>query len=353
MSLISEIQEMRQKALSDFAAAESQADAANLEAVRIRYLGTNGLVKQFMQRLGEISKDEKPPVGMLLNAVKAQLTQHFESAKAALGSRAVPSGPVFDIGEPLAPEARHTLGKRHPLTRTVDSLSEIFHSLGFEIVEGPEIEDPRHNFDDLNIPADHPARDSFDTFFLSGNAKALLRSQTSTVQVRMMESRLPPLRVVAPGRVYRPDAIDATHASTFHQIEGLYVDKNVSMADLKGTLKLFVGGLFSANTKVRFRPSFFPFTEPSAELDCSCPACGGNACPVCKQSGWVEMGGCGMVDPAVFEAINRARGDKAYDPNVWSGFAFGFGIERLTMRRHGITDLRRFLENDLRFLRKI
>jgi phenylalanyl-tRNA synthetase alpha chain len=173
------------------------------------------------------------------------------------------------------------------------------------------------------------------------------------VQVRMMESRLPPLRIVSPGRVYRPDNIDATHHSTFHQIEGLYVDKNVSMADLKGTLKLFVGGLFGEDTKVRFRPSFFPFTEPSAELDCSCPACGGTACPVCKHTGWVEMGGCGMVDPAVFEAINSARGDNAYDPAVWSGFAFGFGIERLAMRRHGITDIRRFLENDLRFLRQL
>jgi phenylalanyl-tRNA synthetase alpha chain len=239
------------------------------------------------------------------------------------------------------------------MTRTIDSLVEIFHDLGFEVVKGPEIEDQRHNFDDLNIPADHPARDSFDTFFLEGNTQALLRSQTSTVQVRMMETRTPPLRVVAPGRVYRPDPIDATHHSTFHQIEGLYVDKDVSMADLKGTLKLFVGGLFGMDTKVRFRPSFFPFTEPSAELDCSCPACGGRGCSVCKHTGWVEMGGCGMVDPGVFEAINSSRGDNAYDPSVWSGFAFGFGIERLAMRRHGITDIRRFLENDLRFLRQL
>jgi phenylalanyl-tRNA synthetase alpha chain len=232
-------------------------------------------------------------------------------------------------------------------------LTDVFHSLGFDVVEGPEIEDQRHNFDDLNIPPDHPARDSFDTFFVEGNKHALLRSQTSTVQVRMMETRVPPLRVVAPGRVYRPDNIDATHHSTFHQIEGLYVDKNVSMADLKGTVKLVFTALFGRDTKVRFRPSFFPFTEPSGEFDTTCPACGGTACPVCKHTGWVEMGGCGMVDPNVFAAVNRARGDNAYDPAAWSGFAFGFGIERLAMIRHKITDLRNFLENDLRFLRQL
>jgi phenylalanyl-tRNA synthetase alpha chain len=169
----------------------------------------------------------------------------------------------------------------------------------------------------------------------------------------MMEKRTPPLRIIAPGRVYRPDPIDATHHSTFHQIEGLYVDKDVSMADLKGTLQLFVNGLFGAATKIRFRPSFFPFTEPSAELDCSCFACGGPGCPICKHTGWIELGGCGMVDPAVFQAVNRARGDEAYDPKIWSGFAFGFGGERLAMLRHGITDIRRFLENDLRFLKQI
>ncbi|MCY3020800.1 MAG: phenylalanine--tRNA ligase subunit alpha [Planctomycetota bacterium] len=350
MSLLDDLEQLRTEALTAFAAA---GDAKALESARIKYLGTKGRMKELLGRIGKAPADIKPQAGKLANQIKGELEAAFGEAQARAGKAQAPSGPVGDITEPLPPEKRHTIGKRHPLTRTVDSLVEIFHALGFEVVEGPDVEDQRHNFDDLNIPADHPARDSFDTFFLSGTTDALLRSQTSTVQVRMMETRPPPLRIVAPGRVYRPDAIDATHSSTFHQVEGLYVDRNVSMADLKGTLKLFVCGLFGADTKVRFRPSFFPFTEPSAELDCTCPVCLGRACPVCKQSGWVELGGCGMVDPAVFEAVNRTREDNAYDPSLWSGFAFGFGIERMAMRRHGITDIRRFLENDLRFLRQI
>ncbi|MCW8130610.1 MAG: phenylalanine--tRNA ligase subunit alpha [Planctomycetota bacterium] len=348
MSLQDEIAQVRTEALAAF---QSAGDANALEAARIKYIGSNGAVKAFMKRLGEVPKDQKPAAGQALNALKDELTNAHEAAKGAKASAAPKSAVAFDYSEPLAPERVHAAGKLHPLTRTVNELRDLLRALGFEVVEGPEVEDERHNFDDLNIPADHPARDSFDTFFL--NKDALLRSQTSTVQVRVMESRRPPVRVIAPGRVYRPDIIDATHHSTFHQIEGLYVDKGVTMADLKGTLQLFVNGLFGEGTRIRFRPSFFPFTEPSAELDCSCPACGGDGCNVCKDSGWVELGGCGMVDPAVFEAINKARGDHAYDPDVWSGFAFGFGIERLAMRRHGITDIRRFLENDLRFLRQI
>ena len=353
MNLLEELNQLRAEALAAFAAA---GDARALEEARIKFIGANGRSKALLGQVGKAPPEIKPQAGKLANQIKNELEAAYEKAKASPLHAAAPASataPQFDISEPLPPETRRELGRRHPMTRTIDSLIDIFHALGFEVVEGPEIEDQRHNFDDLNIPADHPARDSFDTFFLAGNNQALLRSQTSTVQVRMMESRTPPLRVVAPGRVYRPDPIDATHHSTFHQVEGLYVDKNVSMADLKGTLKLFVGGLFGADTKVRFRPSFFPFTEPSAELDCTCPACGGSGCGVCKKTGWVEMGGCGMVDPAVFEALNAARGDHAYDPKIWSGFAFGFGIERLTMRRHGITDIRRFLENDLRFLRQL
>jgi phenylalanyl-tRNA synthetase alpha chain len=349
MSLLDELKKVRDDALVAFQAAK---DAAELEASRIRYIGTKGMVKELLGQVGKAPAEIKKDAGKLANQIKNELEAAFASAKTAVGAPAA-SGPAFDITEPLPPENRPALGKRHPLTRTVSRLVDIFHALGFDVVEGPEVEDQRHNFDDLNIPRDHPARDSFDTFFLAGNRDALLRSQTSTVQVRMMETRTPPLRVVAPGRVYRPDLIDATHHSTFHQVEGLYVDKHVSMADLKGTLKLFVEGLFGVGTQVRFRPSFFPFTEPSAELDCTCPACGGSGCNVCKMSGWVELGGCGMVDPNVFASINSARGDNAYDPEVWSGFAFGFGIERLTMRRHGITDIRRFLENDLRFLKEI
>jgi phenylalanyl-tRNA synthetase alpha chain len=349
MSLLDDLQQLRAEALSALGAA---ADAKALEAWRIAFLGTKGRVKATLGLVGKAPPEIKPEAGKLANQIKNELEAAFEQAQSAKG-KPVAAGPAFDISEPLAPEQRHAPGKRHPLTRTVDRFADIMRALGFEVVEGPEVEDERHNFDDLNIPADHPARDSFDTFFVSGNKQALLRSQTSTVQVRMMEKRTPPLRIIAPGRVYRPDPIDATHHSTFHQIEGLYVDKDVSMADLKGTLQLFVNGLFGAATKIRFRPSFFPFTEPSAELDCSCFACGGPGCPICKHTGWIELGGCGMVDPAVFQAVNRARGDEAYDPKIWSGFAFGFGGERLAMLRHGITDIRRFLENDLRFLKQI
>ncbi|HEY3324550.1 MAG TPA: phenylalanine--tRNA ligase subunit alpha [Planctomycetota bacterium] len=350
MSLLDDLEQLRTEALAALTAA---GDAKGLEAARIKYLGTKGRLKELMGQLGKAPPEIRKDAGKLANEIKGQLEQAHAAAQAAVGAPAATGAAFFDTTEPLPPELRHELGKRHPLTRTVDGLMDIFRPLGFEMVEGPEIEDQRHNFDDLNIPADHPARDSFDTFFVAGNREALLRSQTSTVQVRIMESRTPPVRVVAPGRVYRPDQIDATHGSTFHQIEGLYVDKNVSMADLKGTLKLFVSGLFGADTQVRFRPSFFPFTEPSAEIDCTCPACGGRTCSVCKHSGWVEMGGCGMVNPAVFRAVNKSRGDNAYDPTIWSGFAFGCGIERLAMRRHGIDDMRRFLENDLRFLRQI
>jgi len=349
MDLLSDLEQTRTAALVAFAAAP---DAKALESERVKYLGLKGRLKDLLGQVGKAPPEIKPQAGKRANQIKVELEEAFARALAEKG-RPAGAGPAFDITEPLPPETQQVLGKRHPLTRTVDQLLEIFHSLGFEAVEGPEIEDQRHNFDDLNVPPDHPARDSIDTFFIAGNLAPLLRSQTSTVQVRIMESRTPPLRIVAPGRVYRPDNIDATHHSTFHQIEGLYVDRNVTMADLKGTLQLFCAGLFGHETKVRFRPSFFPFTEPSAEFDATCPACDGKGCAVCKQTGWVEIGGCGMVDPNVFEAINRARGDRAYDPAVWSGFAFGPGIERLCMRRHAIPDIRCFLENDLRFLKQI
>lgn len=350
MSLLDELETLRAEAAAGLKAA---ADPAGLEAWRIKYIGTKGLLKAWMKRMGEVPKEDKPAFGQRMNALKDELTAAFEQAQAGTAAAKPAAKASFDVTEPLPAGQRHEFGRRHPLTRTTEQLRDTLRALGFEVVEGPEVEDERHNFDDLNIPADHPSRDNWDTFFIAKDA--LLRSQTSTVQIRVMEqrSRTPPIRVIAPGRVYRPDTIDATHASTFHQVEGLYVDRNVSMADLKGTLQLMVEGLFGEGTRVRFRPSFFPFTEPSAEMDCSCPACSGEGCNVCKGIGWVELGGCGMVDPAVFEAVNRARGDKAYDPEVWSGFAFGFGIERLCMRRHGINDLRLFLENDLRFLRQV
>jgi phenylalanyl-tRNA synthetase alpha chain len=354
MSWTEELQTLRAEGVAAFQRAVAAGDATALESARVEFLGVKGRVKAALKKLGSLPGPERPAYGKAVNAVAEELKTVFtEIQQRALAAPSGKTAPFFDWSEPLPPEMRPDVGKTHPLTRTVERLSDLLRTLGFEVVWGPEVEDERHNFDDLNIPADHPSRDSFDTFMLG--PQALLRSQTSTVQIRIMETRKPPLRVVAPGRVYRPDKIDATHASTFHQIEGLYVERNVSMADLRGTLQLFVEGLFGPGTKTRFRPSFFPFTEPSAELDCTCPACGGveGGCNICKRTGWVELGGCGMVDPAVFEAVNRTRGDNAYDPELWTGFAFGFGIERLTMRRHGINDIRLFLENDLRFLRQI
>lgn len=355
MSLAEEFQKLREEAKSALLKAAAAGDAGALERARVEFLGAKGRLKGLFKQMGKTPAAERPVVGKLANEVSGELKKVFAEAqkRAGTGGGQKKATSFFDWSEPPPPSARPTLGRLHPLTRTVETMSDLFRALGFEVVSGPEAEDERHNFDDLNIPADHPARDSFDTFMLGPNA--LLRSQTSTVQIRVMETSRPPLRVVAPGRVYRPDKTDATHAGTFHQIEGLYVDREVSMADLKGTLRLFLEGLFGAGTRLRFRPSFFPFTEPSAEVDCTCPNCGGRrgGCRVCKGTGWVETGGCGMVDPAVFEAVNRARGDEAYDPEKWTGYAFGFGIERLAMRRHGINDIRRFLENDLRFLKQI
>lgn len=353
MSLKEEITDLRESALADLGSARTSG-AESVEEWRIKYIGSNGLMKQALKRMKEVPKEDKREVGQRLNALNGELKKAFEEARNDVGAAGGSRKQVVDVTEPLASDQRPMVGRLHPLTRTTNLLRDLLGRLGFEVVEGPDVEDERHNFEDLNIPADHPSRDALDTFFLTDN-NWLLRSQTSTVQIRIMEQkhREPPIRIIAPGRVYRPDKIDATHASTFHQIEGLYVDKGVSMADLKGTLQLMVEGLYGVGTRIRFRPSFFPFTEPSAEVDCSCPGCGGDGCSVCKGAGWVEMGGCGMVDPAVFEAVNRARGDNAYDPEVWTGFAFGFGIERLCMRRHGINDIRLFLENDLRFLRQV
>ena len=359
MDLQEQANSLRQSALAEFRQAAAAQDPAALEAARVRYLGVKGQLKSLKKRLGEVPGQQRPAAGKALNDLSAELRTAFDQARAAL-ARPAAAAMRLDVTEPLPSERAPALGRLHPFTRTVDCFRDLLRALGFEVVEGPEVEDERHNFDDLNIPRDHPARDSFDTFFLAAQAAAapaapqlLLRSHTSPVQVRVMESRPPPLRVIVPGRCYRPDPVDATHASTFHQIEGLYVDRGVSMADLKGTLQAFAEGLFGEGARVRLRPGFFPFTEPSAEMDCLCPACQGRGCPVCKHQGWVELGGCGMVDPTVFEAINSARGDSAYDPEAWTGFAFGFGVERMAMRRYAIPDMRLFLENDLRFLRQV
>lgn len=323
--------------LDELAAAGETAFAAagdlkTLEAARVEFLGMKqGRLKHAQERLKTIAPAEKKAFGQKFNAVKQALEAAHEAAKARLETGgSVASDSDFDI---TLPGAKPRIGGRHPLTQTIDELIDIFGRLGFQPARGPEIEDIRHNFDALNIPIGHPARDPRDNFYLGEHA--LLRSQTSTVQIRVMENRKPPVRVVAIGRVYRPDVVDATHYYMFHQIEGLLVDKGITMADLKSVIRLFAASYLGEDVKIRFRPSFFPFTEPSVEVDMQWH--GGDR--------WVEMGGAGMVDPNVFEAVG-------YDPEIYTGFAFGLGIERLCMRRHGIKDIRLLYQNDARFLRQ-
>jgi phenylalanyl-tRNA synthetase alpha chain len=325
------------------ALARADLDAVNsadaLEAFRVRYLGTKGELKTLMGLMKDVPAADKPAFGQKANALKQALQARFDEKKAALdhGGAAKPKGPMLDVTEPgLDPR----LGRTHVITQTIDALTDVFARMGFSIATGPEVEDERHNFVALNIPAHHPARDPLDNFYLTdpdGDNPHLLRSQTSTVQIRVMENTQPPVRVVAVGRVYRPDEHDATHYSMFHQVEGLCVDRQVSMVDLKTTLIQFAHAMFGPQTQVRLRPSYFPFTEPSAEMDVKMTVRGVEQ--------WVELGGCGMVNPAVFEQVG-------YDPEQWTGFAFGLGIERLAMRKFNIPDIRWLFENDLRFLRR-
>ncbi|MBI1373983.1 MAG: phenylalanine--tRNA ligase subunit alpha [Phycisphaera sp.] len=316
------------------AALSAVEDAAALEAFRIEYLGSKGKLKAAMAWLKDASKEDKPKLGAGLNVLKQKIEGAFEEKKAALGDAKphAAKGPAIDVTEPGLPPRT---GRVHVLTQVINELVEVFARMGFDVERGPEIEDDHHNFVALNIPPHHPARDPNDNFYIDDTH--LLRTQTSTVQIRVMEKTEPPVRIVSLGRVYRPDTHDATHSSMFHQIEGLYVDKDVSMVDLKTTLLQFAHAMFGPEAEVRLRPSYFPFTEPSAELDIKMQVRG--------VYDWVEIGGCGMVDPAVFEAVG-------YDPEVWTGFAFGLGIERVAMRRYGIEDIRWLYENDVRFLRQ-
>lgn len=322
-------------------------DSAALEQFRIRYLGAKGALKDLMGLMKDVPADQKRSFGQKANALKQALTEAFEAASSSLGSAKpqAAGGAQLDLTEPPLPPR---LGRRHIITQTMDELAEVFGRMGFDLVTGPELEDERHNFEALNIPPQHPARDPLDNYYLATAAEAasaapasaglrMLRSQTSTVQIRVMEKTQPPLRVVSMGRVYRPDEHDATHYSMFHQIEGLYVDRGVSMVDLNTTLLQFAQAVFGPQTQVKLVPSYFPFTEPSAEMYVRID--------LGKGMQWMELGGCGMVDPAVFEAVG-------YDPEVWTGFAFGLGIERIAMRRYNITDIRWLFENDIRFLRQ-
>ncbi len=326
--------EIHELELTAKAALAAVTESDGLERWRTEYLGSNGRLKSIMGRLKEVPKDRKPEVGKTLNALKAALEGEFEAAQVRLRARS--SGPLVDVTEP---GIELSTGTRHILTRTIDEITDVFGRMGFASVDGPEVEDEWHNFTALNIPEGHPARDASDNFYMGEHTgiKRLLRTQTSTMQIRAMEAQRPPLKVVAVGRVYRPDTHDATHFSMFHQIEGLCIDRGLSMVDLKTALIQFAHAYFGADAEVRMRPSFFPFTEPSAEVDMKMH--------VKEQLQWVELGGCGMVDPAVLAAVN-------IDPEEWSGYAFGLGIERIAMRRYGITDIRLLFENDARFLRQ-
>jgi phenylalanyl-tRNA synthetase alpha chain len=331
-----ELTALKQTALAEAAAA---ADPAALEAVRIKYLGRNGLVPEIMDNLRNIPPADRRDVGRLANELKNELQSLVNSRKQDLQQAAVSTGAAaFDC---TLPGRWRGLGSRHPVTQVIERTIGIFRSMGFTVADGPDIESEYHNFDALNTPADHPSRDTQDTFYLKTGQ--LLRTQTSPVQIRVMEKQKPPVRIIAPGRCYRRDTTDATHSANFHQIEGLYVDREVSMAELKGDLTYFARELMGPNVNIRFRPHFFPFTEPSVEYDFSCHVCGGKGCRVCKFSGWIEISGAGMVNPKVFSIVG-------YDPEAVTGYAFGMGVERIAMILYGIPDIRMLYENDVRFL---
>ncbi len=310
-----------------------------LETFRIKFLGRKGEFASIMKGLGQVPKEDKPRLGQMANAAKKEIESLYAEKLAALSSGA--PGDVGDSAIDLTlPGRKPETGKLHPVTQIMNEVCSIFESLGFSVAEGPDVEHDHYNFEALNIPAHHPARDMHDTFYVSDSI--LLRTHTSPMQARIMETQQPPLRVIAPGKVYRCDS-DITHTPMFHQVEGFLVDKDVSFADLKGVLTIFTQKMFKKDLELRFRPSFFPFTEPSAEVDIACVMCGGSGCRVCKRTGWLEILGAGMIDPEVFKMVG-------YNPEVYSGFAFGLGIERIAMLKYGIDDIRLYYENDLRFL---
>lgn len=312
-----------------------------LDELKIKYLGKKGELTGILKQMGKLSAEERPVIGQLANEVRATIEAEITSRVQALKEKQLEEQLKAETIDVTMPGQKFNVGKKHPLTLVMDEIKEIFLGMGFDVVSGPEVELDYYNFEALNIPKDHPARDTQDTFYITDNV--LLRTQTSPVQIRTMEKRKPPIRVISPGRVYRSDALDATHSPVFHQIEGLVVDKGITMSDLKGTLELFVKGLYGEDSVVRFRPHHFPFTEPSAEMDVMCFNCHGEGCHVCKGEGWIEILGAGMIHPKVLQNCG-------VDPEEYSGFAFGMGLERVVMRRFAIDDIRMFFDNDMRFL---
>jgi len=333
-SLIEQFEDARRQALESLRQAEDQ---SAVEEVRIRYLGRKGVVPGLFREMGKVAPEDRPQVGQAANQTKNEIQEAVNAAFARLAE-----GDASDDGlDVTMPGRRRPLGTKHPVAQVLDDAVGIFRRMGFVAADGPDLETEYHNFDALNTPADHPSRDVQDTFYLPDGR--LLRTQTSPVQIRVMENQEPPLRIVCPGRCFRRDTPDATHSMNFHQIEGLYVDRKVSLADLKATLTLFAHELLGREVSVRFRPHYFPFTEPSLEYDFSCIMCAGRGCRICKNSGWLEISGAGMVDPAVFQAVG-------YDTEEWCGYAFGMGVERIAMIRYAISDIRLLYENNLRFL---
>ncbi len=332
-----EIIQAKQQALAEV---EAAADATALEALRIKYLGRNGLVQDIMNSLRSAEPALKREIGQRANEFKTEVQARVDARKEALQAGAAAATAAFDT---TLPGVWRGLGTRHPVTQIIERATDIFRNLGFSVANGPDIEDVFHNFEALNTPEHHPSRDPKDTFYLDDGR--LLRTHTSPVQIRVMEGRPPPVRIIAPGRCYRRDTTDATHSANFHQVEGLYVDRQVSMADLKGDLTYFARQMMGPGVKIRFRPHFFPFTEPSVEYDFSCHVCGGKGCRVCKHSGWIEISGAGMVNPKVFAAVG-------YQPDEVTGYAFGMGVERIAMILLGVPDIRMLYDNDVRFLKQ-
>ncbi|MEE1074818.1 MAG: phenylalanine--tRNA ligase subunit alpha [Acutalibacteraceae bacterium] len=317
------------------------ADEAQIEEIRVKYLGKKGELTAILKQMGSLSPEERPKMGALVNEAKQELEALISEKKEELKAAAQEAKLKEETIDITMPAKELKPGKLHPLNTVLDDMINIFQSMGFDVVDGPEVETDHYNFECLNVPADHPARDMQDTFYLAENI--LLRTQTSAAQIRTMETRKPPIRVICPGRVFRADEVDATHSPVFHQIEGLVVDKGITMCDLKGILEQFAHEIYGSETKVKFRPSFFPFTEPSVEVDVTCSECGGKGCRVCKGDGWIEILGAGMVHPNVLRSCG-------IDPEEYSGFAFGIGLDRLTTTRYKISDIRLLFENDKRFL---
>ena len=334
------LEQIRREAL---AALSETKTAADLEALRVRYLGKKGELTALLKQMGRLSAEERPVMGQLANEVREALTEALARQQKVLEAAALHARLEAETLDVTIPGKPVEVGHKHPMYTVLDEIKDIFIGMGFDILDGPEIEQAEYNFTKLNAPEDHPSRDWTDTFYLTEDSSVLLRSQTSPMQIRAMETRELPIRIISPGRVYRQDEVDATHSPMVHQIEGLVVDKGITMADLKGTLNTVIRQIYGPDTQTRFRPHHFPFTEPSCEVDIQCHKCGGKGCPTCKGEGWIEVLGAGMVHPKVLRNCN-------VDPDVYSGFAFGFGLERLALGQFKISDMRLIFENDVRFL---